>query len=478
MRLLVGLFLAALSVAGFASTFVFGAELTKACRVSPEVLSFLRFAIAGGVMLAFVRRVPRSSVDWRDLLTLGPIGTTVMAWCVFEGCARVSAANASMADALTPLMIFCVAAIRTRRVAVGQLVGLFAGFLGALLVIQVVSPRGVSLSAYSIGDLFIALAAATWGVYTVYGHRAIVRMGSRAFTTWTMLVGAAALGVFLPFMDLAWPATPKAWGLVVLLGLVSTLMPFWAWNAAQKYLSMSLLAVTAYFTPIFAVALAWAFLGEPATPFQWVGTVFIVFSALVETRRDSGAPAGKDAIRAVMKARRRAVSPAQRTAAGRELADRLLSRSEILAALASRRPIAVYLPGPDEVDLLPFLEKVLERGGVLLAPRWTGSDYALAPLRGLSSAEIRKGPHGIAEPAERGRASDDLEPAVWLVPGLAFTAEGVRLGFGGGWYDRLLAADRGPSVRFGIAYEFQIVPQLPAEPHDVRLSDIISARCS
>lgn len=298
MRLLIGWILAALSVIGFASTFVIGSALTRECGVSPEVLSLLRFVIAGTVMLAVgmstrsgrIALMSPTKADWLKMAWLGPVGTSVMAWCVFMGCARVSAANASMADALTPLMIFAVAAVRAWRIEARQLVGLVCGLIGALLVVQIVSTEGLALEAYTLGDVFVMLAAATWGFYTVYGREQITRFGSSAYTTWTMIIGAVFLGavlfmlsVFTDAMHLVWPSTTKAWSLVLALGLVSTLLPFWTWNAAQKFLPMSVLGVSAYFTPVFAVAMALVFLGERATPLQWIGTVFIIASALVET---------------------------------------------------------------------------------------------------------------------------------------------------------------------------------------------------
>ncbi len=286
-RLAFGYLLAALSVMGFASTFVIGAELTKACGVSPAVLSFLRFLVAGLALLPLRPRLPRDGGEIAAVLWLGPVGTSLMAWFVFLGCARVSAANASMADALTPLMIFAAAALKSRRIDLRGIFGLACGFLGALLVIQVVHAGGVALEAYSEGDVYVLLAAATWGVYTVWGRPLIVRIGSLAFTTWTMLAGAAAVGAFLPFADAAWPSGAKAWTLVAGLGLVSTLLPFWTWNAAQKYLPMSILGVTAYFTPVFAVAMASVFLGERATALQWAGTALVVVSAIVETKGSS-----------------------------------------------------------------------------------------------------------------------------------------------------------------------------------------------
>ena len=299
MRRLIGLLLAALSVVGFASTFIVGAELTKDCGVSPEVLSFLRFAIAGSVMFVVTAGTAKGRrkllapvrADWIKMAWLGPVGTSVMAWCVFMGCARVSAANASMADALTPLMIFAVATLKVQHIELKELVGLICGLIGAVLVVQIVNTDGIALSAYTVGDVYILLAAATWGVYTVYGREQIARLGSSVFTTWTMLIGATVIGigillfVFMFDLNLNWPNSMKAWFLTAALGLVSTLLPFWTWNAAQKYLPMSVLGISAYFTPVVAVSLAIVFLGEPATPLQWLGTLFIIASALVENRR-------------------------------------------------------------------------------------------------------------------------------------------------------------------------------------------------
>ena len=290
---LFGFFLAALSVTGFAATFVFGGALTKTCGVSPEVLVFLRFAIAGGTMLAVGASTEKgraklkspTRADWMEMAWLAPVGTCVMAWCVFMGCARVSTANAAMADALTPLMIYLVDVLVRRRVDLKGLFGLASGFVGSLLVIRIVSGNGLALNAYSTGDVYILLSAATWGVYTVFGQRLVRKLGSSVFTAWTMLLGAGLVGLVLPFGNFAWPSTPKAWALVVGLGFISTLMPFWTWNAAHRYLRTSTLAMTAYFTPVIAMGMGVAFLGEGVSGLQWLGTAFIVASAIVETGR-------------------------------------------------------------------------------------------------------------------------------------------------------------------------------------------------
>jgi len=297
-RYLIGFILLALAEIGFGLTFVIGSVLTKRHGITPEVLSFCRFAIAGILMLALGCATPQgraalrapSRRDWLTFLWLGPIGTSIMAWSVFLGCSQVSVANASMADALTPLMIFTVATILARHITWGELLGLGSGFVGALLVVQIISRQGLVLEAYTRGDAFILLAAATWGIYTVCGRSSIQRLGSSVFTTWTMLAGAGLLTFALPFLPSVWPRHPKTWLLTLALAVISTLMPFWAWNAAQKYLPVSVISVSAYFAPVIAMGLAVMLLGEHVTPLQWLGTLFIVASATVETRRVTNRP--------------------------------------------------------------------------------------------------------------------------------------------------------------------------------------------
>jgi 5-formyltetrahydrofolate cyclo-ligase len=67
-----------------------------------------------------------------------------------------------------------------------------------------------------------------------------------------------------------------------------------------------------------------------------------------------------------------------------------------------------------------------------------------------------------------------FEPDLVLVPGLAFTRDGHRLGRGGGFYDRLLAGRAKEAVKIGICFELQLVESLPVEPHDIVLDLVVS----
>ena len=181
----------------------------------------------------------------------------------------------------------------------------------------------------------------------------------------------------------------------------------------------------------------------------------------------------KREVRKAMKVRRRALAPAQRTAFSTAICRELLARDDVRAAMAARQMFAVYLASPEEVDLSVFIARLWAAGCPVAVPAWRNGTYVLA--RYARDTALVAGPMGIREPA----AVDDLPggslvPAVWIVPGLAFTAKGARLGYGGGWYDRFLSAAAPGTVALGVAYPFQVVAELPVEPHDIMLTAVVA----
>ena len=173
----------------------------------------------------------------------------------------------------------------------------------------------------------------------------------------------------------------------------------------------------------------------------------------------------KDEIRRMMRERRRVLTSEERSSSSEIICTKL-------AGINLKSPVAVYLASSQEIDLSPFIRKALEKGFRVVAPRWNGETYNLAVLKGLADAHLRKGPMGILEPAEA-EIVPPKEVRTWFVPGLAFTRDGKRLGYGGGWYDRLLAEALKDSLKLGVAHAFQVVDDLPSELHDIRLTGVI-----
>ncbi len=182
----------------------------------------------------------------------------------------------------------------------------------------------------------------------------------------------------------------------------------------------------------------------------------------------------KSAIRREMRSKRKALTSEERALASGVIRQKLLSDRRIMETLSKQGgALAVYLSSKEEIDLDDFIAGMFKRGVDVVAPHWNGETYDLARLKSLSDDDLRLGPMSIREPAE----ADIVKPAdvsVWIVPGLAFTASGSRLGYGGGWYDRFLTSSCRGSLKIGVAHAFQLVEELPEEPHDIRLDRIVT----
>ena len=182
----------------------------------------------------------------------------------------------------------------------------------------------------------------------------------------------------------------------------------------------------------------------------------------------------KRELRRIMKSRRRGVSADDRAKCSEEICERLLGRPDVKRAISGKGVFAAYLASPDEIDLAVLIGRLWSSGCKVVVPAWRDGTYRL--IEYAPAAELAPGPMGILEPAPEeggGLPVDEREVSVWIVPGLAFSPSGARMGYGGGWYDRFLAKSDPSAISLGVAYPFQIVERLPLEPHDLPLSDVI-----
>jgi len=135
--------------------------------------------------------------------------------------------------------------------------------------------------------------------------------------------------------------------------------------------------------------------------------------------------------------------------------------------------VAGYWPVGEEADVCPLLTALDQRGHRVGLPRVVGPDAPLRFLRWRPGDTLVPGYSAIPEPAAD---AEEVAPTVLLLPLLAFDASGRRLGYGGGFYDRTLAALRARSAieAIGIAYAEQEVDSLPAADHDERLDWVVT----
>jgi 5-formyltetrahydrofolate cyclo-ligase len=171
----------------------------------------------------------------------------------------------------------------------------------------------------------------------------------------------------------------------------------------------------------------------------------------------------KRLIRGRLQASRSQLSPAEAA----HLSARACARLLASPIFARARHVAAYAAADNELDPAPLVEAALAAGKAVYLPVTSRERFDFVGVSASSS-----GPEGGSCPGGpflRPEADD----VMFLVPGVAFDARGVRLGRGLGWYDRALG--RHPcAIRIGLAYRFQVLPRLPEAPWDVRMHAVVT----
>jgi 5,10-methenyltetrahydrofolate synthetase len=179
----------------------------------------------------------------------------------------------------------------------------------------------------------------------------------------------------------------------------------------------------------------------------------------------------KLALRRQVLAARDQLAPDVRAKAAAEIVARLAALPSFRAA----RAVLLTLPFRGEWDTLPIVNAALGAGQAVVVPRVNVAARMLElhaivdPLR-----DIGAGLQGIPEPLSHCEA---VAPAAidWvLVPGVAFDRAGRRLGYGGGYYDRLLPSLPRHAPRIAGAFRVQLVNRVPAGPHDIAVDAIVT----
>ena len=188
----------------------------------------------------------------------------------------------------------------------------------------------------------------------------------------------------------------------------------------------------------------------------------------------------KTALRRCIKQLLTTLAPAENPSAGlyKELAQ--------FEAYQKARSVLLYASLPEEAPTQKLIERCLTDNKITALPKVAGKDmdfFILNPELPLC-AQTQKGVFGIAEPLPSCPLfvpSENTLPVLVFVPGLAFDTCGVRLGRGGGYYDRYLSTFRSRTrdkniTLVGLCRSIQIMPKVPAEAHDIRMDFLMSER--
>jgi 5-formyltetrahydrofolate cyclo-ligase len=195
-----------------------------------------------------------------------------------------------------------------------------------------------------------------------------------------------------------------------------------------------------------------------------------------DEKRTAG-PVDKPGWRALLRSARRSVPAPLRAREARALA-----AGAVAAAKGTVDPVCCYVPVGTEPGASSMLDALREAGHEVLLPvvpiehpligtRPQPLDWAA--YRGPSS--LVEGPFGLRQPAApRWGAAAIATAGLVLVPALAVDHRGVRLGRGGGWYDRTLALAGHATALLAVVRDEELVPALPCEPHDVLMTGVLT----
>lgn len=140
------------------------------------------------------------------------------------------------------------------------------------------------------------------------------------------------------------------------------------------------------------------------------------------------------------------------------------------------KKLALYASYKNEVLTDSIMQHASGSGKHIYFPKVVSGQRKLRFIRTEKKDGIASGSYDIPEPIGGEEISDVRELDIVIVPGVVFDIYGNRLGYGKGYYDRLLSDLKGRTVIIGLAYDFQIVREIPAEKHDVNMDVIVTEK--
>lgn len=148
-----------------------------------------------------------------------------------------------------------------------------------------------------------------------------------------------------------------------------------------------------------------------------------------------------------------------------------------LAPFHDASTVMLYMPMANEVDLTPVAIRCFVAGKTVCVPRvdWRRKDMDAVEVQSFDDHIMELDEHGLRTPRDGAPMPSNLIDLV-VVPGLAFDAHGHRLGRGGGYYDRFLNKLRRSATSIGLAFDVQMIDQVPINQDDVSVKIVVTDR--
>ncbi|MDA0276868.1 MAG: DMT family transporter [Proteobacteria bacterium] len=260
--------------------------------MDPVALNFWRWAVAVFILAPFA--VPTLIGQWQlirrnagVLLLLALTGVAVFQSLVYLGLRSTTAVNGVLLNSSGPLFILlCSWILERERTTLRQVAGMLLSFAGILVILSHGEIENVLRFRFGIGDAWLLLAMAVWGVYSVLLKRRPAELSGTGFLFVISVTGVlllapayAALAIQTPPR---WPGMEAAAG-VLYMGVAASVLAFICWNRGVATLGANTAGFTLHLLPAFGTVLAILFLSETFHAFHAAGIATIVAGVLLAT---------------------------------------------------------------------------------------------------------------------------------------------------------------------------------------------------
>ncbi|MDZ4764315.1 MAG: DMT family transporter [Chloroflexota bacterium] len=259
--------------------------------IPPFTLLTIRLSMAVAILGTILRRqannAPLTRRDLLRLLGVGVIGFGISVGAQFVGTDKSTAVNGALITSASPAFILLFAALILRERLTPLRIA--AVTLASIGVVVIIDPANADFSSQTFfGDMALAVAALTWGLYSV-----LVRKVSTAHDTLVVSVYALIGGLFLTVPAAALELQDRPIGQidggtilgVLYLGVVSTAAAMWMWNRAFALVNASVASLFFFAQPLVGTLLGVILLGQAMTAGLWIGSACIVAGVLVSMIR-------------------------------------------------------------------------------------------------------------------------------------------------------------------------------------------------
>lgn len=251
--------------------------------IPPFLLNFLRFLIAGVVLLPFVlkQKIVPAKRDLLKIFGLGIIGIALYGFFVVKGIKLSTSTNSAILINSNPLLIAILAPLLIKEsMSAKKILGILIGFIGVLLVISNgLNVANIIQSEYFIGNLLLALSALCVAIYAIYNKTFIQKYNGLIVTFYAVLAGTTVLfllSILNGEISYISDISINSFLLIAYVAIITTAFTWVVWFSAIKRIGVVSTSSFFFLIPISGILSSNLILKEPLTYFTLIGTILIL----------------------------------------------------------------------------------------------------------------------------------------------------------------------------------------------------------